>query len=93
MNNPILMQVFDNVCDFLHDSSGLPLREELLAQYFVEQLSAAHELEHEVDLVLLLEHVAEADDVGVLPVPQQDLHLLVAVPLASVNNFNGVLNP
>ena len=84
MNHTILMQILDYVRDFLHDGSRLSLRKEFLFEDFVQQLSASHQLEHEVDLVLLLEHVPEADDVRVLAVPEEDLNLLLAVPFAPV---------
>ena len=84
MNYTILMQILDYVRDFLHDGPSLALREEFLSEDFVQQLSAAHQLEHEVDLVLLLEHVPQTDNVRVLAIPEEDLHLLLTVPLAPV---------
>ena len=82
------MQILDYVRDFLHDGSRLSLREEFLSEDFVQQLSASHQLEHEVDLVLLLEHVPQADYVRVLAVPEEDLNFLLAVPLTpEIANF------
>ena len=90
------MQILDYVRDFLHDGSRLPFREEFLPEDFVQQLAASHQLEHEVDLVLLLEHVPQADYVRVLAVPEEDLNLLLAVSLTPVKTsfcfqFTGVL--
>ena len=78
------MQILDYVRDFLHDGSRLSLREEFLSEDFVQQLSASHQLEHEVDLVLLFKHVPQADDVRVLAVSEEDLNLLLTVPLTPV---------
>ena len=81
------MKVFDGGRDSLHAGLGLPFGEKLLPQDLVEEFSAAHQLEDEEDVVLVLERVAEADDVRVRAVPQQDLDLLTAIPLAFINNL------
>ena len=92
MNDSILMEIFDGTGHFVHHSSGLSLGEKLLPENFVEELSASHQLEHQEDLVLLLEHVTQADDAGVLAISQQDLNLLLAVSVLSVYNLDGVLH-
>ena len=93
MNNSILMEIFDDTRNFVHHSSSFSLGEKLLPENFVEQFSSSHQLEHQKNLVLLLEHVPQADYAGVLAIPQQDLDFLLAVSALSVDNLDGVLYP
>lgn len=81
------MQVPHRRGHLLHDGPGLALREELLAKDLVQEFPPAHEVEHQVDMLLRLEDVPETDDVGVLAVAEQNLDLFGAVPLALGDNL------
>ena len=87
------MKVFYNICHFLHDCSCLSFGEEFLSEYFIKKLPSSHQLKHQIDLVLLLEHVSKTDDVWMLTISEQDLDLLLAVPLAPVDDLDRILNP
>ena len=76
VDHSVLVEVLHHAGHLVHHGPGLALREELLPEDFVQKLSASHQLEDEEDLVLLLEHVPQADDVGMLPVAEQDLNLM-----------------
>ena len=92
MNNSILMKIFDHTRHFIHHSSSLSLGEKLLPEDFVQQFSPSHQLEDQENLVLLLEHVAQADYAGVLAISEQDLNFLLTVSALSVDNLDGVLH-
>ena len=86
-SHPVLMQVPDDGHHPLHDGLCLSLAEELLSGDLVQQLPAAHVVEHEVDAVRALEEVPHVDDERVLPVAQEDLHLLGAVAAGLVDDL------
>jgi hypothetical protein len=48
------MQVVNGLCDNLQHCRSLPLREELLPQNLVQQLSAMEEIHNQVDLVAIV---------------------------------------
>jgi hypothetical protein len=52
--HPLRMQVVNGLCDNLQHRRSLPLREELLPQNLVQQLSAIEEIRNQVDLVAIV---------------------------------------
>lgn len=70
--------------DDVDDLRGLTLGEQTLVEDLLEQFTAPQHAHHEVHTPLILVHVPQRHDVWVMAIPQQDLHLFLAVPLPFV---------
>lgn len=66
VHNANLVTVDQSIEDRRYDVSGLLFGEDFLGHDLVKQLAATKQLHHYVDVLLVLVHVVELDDVGVV---------------------------
>ena len=58
-----LQSLFDHGC-------GISLTEPLVGQHVVVKIATSHQLRYDVEVDIILKHVLESDDIGMVSVPQ-----------------------